>query len=178
MRKINSIGEDIYDIMVSLQKDNSQENQNSLITKIHNVNGNIQSYINSMNEYKIRIGKSLELTKLYLNSHAESTGDYRPVKIFNNIMEINNLIFKYVSNYKIETLYDYESLLADLTTITELLSQKRYLYSVRSFFEKTSSRWDDAKTYLTDRHLYDRQIESGLEGSERFIQFLKNKYSL
>ena len=95
-------------------------------------------------------------------------------------MEINNLIYKYVSNYKVETLYDYESLLADLTTITELFEQKRYLYDIRYFFEKTSSRWswDDAKTYLTDRHLYDRQIESGLEGSERFIKFLKNKYSL
>ena len=43
-------------------------------------------------------------------------------------MEINNLIYKYVSNYKFESLYDYESLLADLTTITELFNQKRYLY--------------------------------------------------
>jgi hypothetical protein len=95
-------------------------------------------------------------------------------------MEINNLIYKYVSNYKVETLYDYESLLADLTTITKLFNQKRYLYDIGYFFEKTSSRlsWDDAKTYLTHSHLYNRQIESGLEGSERFIQFLKNKYSL
>jgi hypothetical protein len=180
MRKINIVGEEIYDIMVSLQNDNSQENQNSLINKVNNINYNIQSYINSMKEYKIRIGKSLELTKLYLNSQAESTGDYRPVKIFNNIMEINNLIFKYVSNYKIETLYDYESLLADLTTITELLSQKRYLYSVRSFFDRVASRWswDDAKYQLTDRHLYSREIDSALEGTDRFIKFLKNKYSL
>jgi hypothetical protein len=180
MRKINSIGEDIYDIMVSLQKDNSQENQNSLISRIQDVNRNIKSYLNGLKDYKIRIKKSLELTKSYLNSQSERTKDYRSVKLFNNIMEINNLIYKYVSNYKVETLYDYESLLADLTTITELFDQKRYLYDIRYFFEKTSSRWswDDAKTYLTDRHLYDRNIESGLEGSERFIQFLKNKYSL
>lgn len=180
MRKINSIGEDIYDIMVSLQKDNSQENQNSLISRIQDVNRNIKSYLNGLKDYKIRIKNSLELTKSYLNSQSERTKDYRSVKLFNNIMEINNLIYKYVSNYKVETLYDYESLLADLTTITELFEQKRYLYDIRYFFEKTSSRWswDDAKTYLTDRHLYDRQIESGLEGSERFIKFLKNKYSL
>jgi hypothetical protein len=180
MRKINIVGEEIYDIMVSLQNDNSQENQNSLINKVNNINYNIQSYINSMKEYKIRIGKSLELTKSYLNSEAERTKDYRSVKLFNNIMEINNLIYKYVSNYKVETLYDYESLLADLTTITELLSQKRYLYSVRSFFDRVASRWswDDAKYQLTDRHLYSREIDSALEGTDRFIKFLKNKYSL
>jgi hypothetical protein len=180
MRKINSIGEDIYDIMVSLQKDNSEENRNTLTNKVNNINYSIKSYLNGLKDYKIRIKNSLELTKSYLNSQSERTKDYRSVKLFNNIMEINNLIYKYVSNYKVETLYDYESLLADLTTITELFEQKRYLYDIRYFFEKTSSRWswDDAKTYLTDRHLYDRQIESGLEGSERFIKFLKNKYSL
>jgi hypothetical protein len=180
MRKINTVGEEVYDIMISLQKDNSEENRNALTNKVNNINYNIQSSINSMKEYKIIISKSLELTKSYLNSHAESTKDYRPVKVFNNIMEINNLIFKYVSNYKIETLYDYESLLADLTTITELLNQKRYLYSVRSFFYRVASRWswDDTKYQLTDRHLYSREIDSALEGTDRFIQFLKNKYSL
>jgi hypothetical protein len=166
--------------MVSLQKDNSQVNQNSLLSNIESVNYNIKYYLDGLKEYKIRIKKSLELTKSYLNSQAERTKDYKSVKLFNNIMEINNLIYKYISNYKIENLYDYESLLADLTTIVELLDQKRYLYEVRYFFDKTASRysWDDAKDYLTDRHLYTRQIESGLEGSERFIQFLKNKYSL
>ena len=133
-----------------------------------------------MKEYKIRIKNSLELTKSYLNSEAERTRNYRSVKLFNNVMEINNLIYKYVSNYKVENLYDYESLLADLTTITELLNERRYLYEIRYFFDRTSSRWswNDAREYLTDRHLYDRQIQSGLEGSERFIKFLKNKYSL
>lgn len=180
MRKINSVGEDIYDIMTSLQKDNSQENQDSLLSSIQSVNYNIKSYLNRLKSYKIRIRKSLELTKSYLDSQAEKTRDYKSVKLFNNIMEINNLIYKYVSNYKIENLYDYESLLADLTTITELLNQKRYLYEVRYFFDKTASTysWDDAKDYLTDRHLYTRQIESSIEGTDRFIQFLKNKYSL
>ena len=67
-----------------------------------------------------------------------------------------------------------------MKTITELYKKKRYLYEIRYFFDRTSSRWswNDAREYLTDRHLYDRQIESGLEGSERFIKFLKNKYSL
>jgi len=179
MRKINRVGEDIYDIMISLQKDNSQQNQNSLLSNIESVNRDIKSYLNGFKEYKNRIKNSLELTKSKV--YELESGDKRPLELFNNIMNINNLIFKYVSNYKIETLYDYESLLADLTTITELLNEKRYgLYNIRYFFDKTSSTysWDDAKDYLTSRHLYDSEMKYAIEGSERFIQFLKNKYSL
>ena len=180
LRKINSIGEDIYEIMISLQKDSSQENQNSLINKIENINSNIKSYLSGIKDSKIRIKRCIEVTKPYINSEAEKSKDYRSVKLFNNIMEINNLIFKYVSNHKTETLYDYESLVADLTTITEIVSQQRYLQSVGSFFSRVAGRWswEDAKDYLTTDRLYERELNSALEGSERFIQFLKNKYSL
>lgn len=179
MRKINSVSEDIYDIMSSIEKDSSQENKNSLLIRIDDVNYHIKLYLNSILEYKTRIKNSLELTKQYVIEKAESNGDFRPVKIFENIMSINDFILKYVSSYNIETLYDCESLLADLTVISSMISQKRYLYNINNFFDRTSSKWGwaDAKSYLTDIHLYSKDLDSALEGSDRFLTFLKNKYS-
>jgi hypothetical protein len=171
MRMINDIGEDIYDIMIDLEKD-----QEHSISQLNRVNTYIETYLTDLKQHKIKIDKSLEMTKLYVNSYPNVSSKL----LFNNIMEINNLIYNYVVNYKIETLYDYESLLADLTTITNLLNEKRYLYDIKYFFDRTTSTWswDDAKFYLTDIYLSTIQIESGIEGTNRFIKFLKNKYSL
>jgi len=176
MRKINSVGETIYDIMYSVQKDSSQLNKNSLISKIDSLNRDIENYLNSLDDYKSRIKRSLDSTR----NLVDSSDDKTPSKIFNNLMQINTMIYEYVSKYKVETLYDYETLLADLTTITELMSQKRYLHNLNGFFDRVASRWSysDAMYYLTNNRLSKNDLELALEGTERFIDFLKNRYSM
>ena len=161
--------------MSSLQKNSSQD---LLINKINNVNYEIKSHLNNIQISKERLKKSLEITKKYILE--KYTEDTETIKIFKNLMNIKELFYSFISNYKIETLYDFEELLADLVTIKVIMNKQRYLHTLGMFFDKstTTYSYDDAKYYICDYRLNPSQLKDAVEGTERFINFLKNKYSL
>lgn len=173
--KLSNISDGIFEIMSSLQKDSSQD---LLINKINNVNYEIKSHLNNIQISKERLKKSLEITKKYILE--KYTEDNESIKIFKNLINIKELFYSFISNYKIETLYDFEELLADLVTIQGIMNKQRYLHTLGMFFDKstTTYSYDDAKYYICDYRLNPSQLKDAVEGTERFINFLKNKYSL
>lgn len=174
--RLSRIADNIYDIM------SSPNDFRDLEYTINDVNSDIHRYIRNANSFKQRIKNSLDSTKQYVEEQSK-TGekDNRPVQLFNNIMEINNLIYKYVSTSKIETLYDYEVLLSELNSIQNLIRERRYGFdNIRQFMEKVSSRWsyDDAKYYLTKDRCSNATIDNAIVGTDRLKIYLKTKYSL
>lgn len=177
MNKVDNVIDELYETMVSIQKNNGK----SFDTEVDNINYYIVSYLNDVREYKTTIQDSLRETESFVKRRAEKEKDLKPLKLFNNIMEINNIIFKYFTNYKVDTLEDLEEFHADLTTVYELINQRRYgLRTLSSFFTKTTSSWSsyNAKNYLTSDGLSNKEVDYAIEGSDRFIKFLKNRYSI
>lgn len=174
--RLNRIADSIYTIM------SSPEDFRNLEYAINDVNEDIHRYIRNANSFRQRIRTSLESTKQYVDEQEKvREKDNRPVLLFNNIMEINSLIYKYVSTFKIETLYDYELLLSELKSIKNLISEKRYGFEeIRNFMEKVSSRWsyEDAKYYITKDRCSDATIDKAITGTDRLKNYLKTKYSL
>jgi hypothetical protein len=174
--RLSRIADNIYDIM------SSPNDFRDLEYTINDVNSDIHRYIRNANNFKQRIKISLDSTKQYVEEQSK-TGekDNRPVQLFNNIMEINNLIYKYVSTSKIETLYDYEVLLSELNSIQNLIRERRYGFdNIRQFMEKVSSRWsyEDAKHYITKDRCSNATIDNAIVGTDRLKIYLKTKYSL
>jgi hypothetical protein len=174
--RMNRVADDIYDIM------SSPNDLRNLEYAITNVNGDINRYIRNANSFKQRIKISLENTKQYVEEQSKTREkDNRPVYLFNNVMEINSLIYKYVSTFKIETLYDYELLLSELNSIQNLIRERRYGFeNIRQFMEKVSSRWsyEDAKYYITLDRCSDTTLNKAIQGTDRLKSYLKTKYSL
>jgi hypothetical protein len=174
--RMNRIADNIYDIM------SSPNDLRNLESAVIDVNDDINRYIRNANSFKQRIKIGLENTKKYVEEQSKTREkDNRPVYLFNNVMEINSLIYKYVSTFKIETLYDYELLLSELNSIQNLIRERRYGFeNIRGFMEKLSSRWsyEDAKYYITLDRCSDTTLNKAIQGTDRLKSYLKTKYSL
>jgi hypothetical protein len=173
---MNRIADNIYDIM------SSPNDLRNLESAVIDVNDDINRYIRNANSFKQRIKIGLENTKKYVEEQSKTREkDNRPVYLFNNVMEINSLIYKYVSTFKIETLYDYELLLSELNSIQNLIRERRYGFdNIRGFMEKLSSRWsyEDAKYYITLDRCSETTLNKAIQGTDRLKSYLKTKYSL
>ena len=93
-------------------------------------------------------------------------------------MTLNNLLYKYVSNYKIDNLFDYEILLQELYAIRHVLYSERYgLYRLKDFMGRVSSSYgNDAHRYFT--RLSETENKNANIGISNLIKFIKTKYSL
>jgi hypothetical protein len=170
LREINKIGNKIYRLIKAIEGSGE-----GISEKVEDVNGDIKREISDANSYLKRIKINLETSRVAIQEGSNSEND---IILFENIMTLNNLLYKYVSNYKIETLFDYEILLQELYAIRHVLYSERYgLYRLRDFMGRISSSYgSDAHRYFT--RLDDTQNRNANIGISNLIKFIKIKYSL
>ena len=170
LQEINKIGNKIYRLIKAIEGSGE-----GISEKVEDVNGDIKREISDANSYLKRIKINLETSRAAIQEGSNSEND---IILFENIMTLNNLLYKYVSNYKIDNLFDYEILLQELYAIRHVLYSERYgLYRLKDFMGRISSSYgSDAHRYFT--RLDDTQNRNANIGISNLIKFIKIKYSL
>lgn len=170
LREINTIGNKIYRLVKAIEGSGE-----GIPGKVEDVNGDIKREISDANSYLRRVKTNLEATKASLLEGSNSQND---IILYENVMTLNNLLYKYVSNYKIDNLFDYEILLQELYAIRHVLYSERYgLYRLKDFMGRVSSSYgNDAHRYFT--RLSETENKNANIGISNLIKFIKTKYSL
>lgn len=170
LREINTIGNKIYRLVKVIEGSGE-----GIPGKVEDVNGDIKREISDANSYSRRVKTNLESIKTNLLEGIPSPND---IILFENVMTLNNLLYKYVSNYKIDNLFDYEILLQELYAIRHVLYSERYgLYRLRDFMGRVSSSYgNDAYRYFI--RLSQTESKNANIGISNLIKFIKTKYSL
>jgi len=170
LREVNTIGNKIYRLIKAIEGSGE-----GISGKVEDVNGDIKREISDANSYLKRVKINLEASRTSLLEGSNSQND---IILFENVMTLNNLIYKYVSNYKIDNLFDYEILLQELYAIRHVLYSERYgLYRLKEFMGRISSSYgNDAHRYFT--RLSETENKNANIGISNLIKFIKIKYSL
>jgi hypothetical protein len=170
LREINTIGNKIYRLIKAIEGSGE-----GIPGKVEDVNDDIKREISDANSYSRRVKTNLESIKTNLLEGIPSPND---IILFENVMTLNNLLYKYVSNYKIDNLFDYEILLQELYAIRHVLYSERYgLYRLRDFMGRVSSSYgNDAYRYFI--RLSQTESKNANIGISNLIKFIKTKYSL